>query len=101
MGRFVPSPGFESRAKRSAEMRGMLRSRAGRAAREVERIGQTFASSYTATVEDTADGVRIEGNTDGINAASWWEFGSSNNPAVAPLRRGTEAAGLKTRGGKR
>lgn len=100
MGRFVPNPRFEAQAKRSPEMRAMLRKRAGRAANEVERIGKTFANSYRATVEDTADGVRIEGNTDGINAASWWEFGTSNNPAVAPLRRGAEAAGMKTRGGR-
>lgn len=101
MGRFVPNPGFESRAKRSAEMRAMLHTRAGRAAREVERIGRQVSSSYEATVDDTAEGVRIEANTDGINAASWIEFGSQNNRAAAPLRRGTEAAGLKPRGRKR
>ena len=101
MGRFVPNPGFESRAKRSAEMRAMLRKRAGRAANEVERLGRQVSSSYTANVDDTVEGVRIEANTDGINAASWIEFGSQNNPATAPLRRGTEAVGLKTRGGKR
>lgn len=78
----------------------MLRNRAGRAANEAERIGKGAAGSYQATVEDTAEGVRIEASTGGINAASWIEFGSQNNPALAPLRRGAEAAGLKTRGGR-
>ncbi len=101
MGRFVPNPRYEAQAKRDPQMRAMLRNRAAKAAQEVERIGRTFARSYKATVEETADGVRIEGNTDGINAASWAEFGSQNNPAYAPLRRGTEAAGLKIKGVKR
>lgn len=101
MARFVPRPGFEAQAKRDPQMRAMLRNRAGKAANEAERIGKTFAASYKATVEDTAEGVRIEANTDGINAASWAEFGSQNNPAYAPLRRGTEAAGLKTSGGRK
>lgn len=101
MARFVPNPGFEAKAKRDPQMRSMLRTRAGKAAREVERIGKQVANSYEAKVEDTAEGVRIEASTAGINAASWIEFGSSNNPAVAPLRRGTEAAGLKTRGSRR
>ncbi len=98
MARFVPNPGFPPRLKRSPEMRSMLRSRAARAAREATRIGKSFADSYEATVEDDDEGVRIEGNTGGINAASWWEFGTQNNPAVAPLRKGAEAAGLKTTG---
>lgn len=101
MARFVPNPSFERQAKRDPQMRVALRSRATRAAREVERIGRQVADSYEATVEDTAEGVQIEANTDGINAASWIEFGNQNLPARAPLRRGTEQAGLKVRGGKR
>lgn len=101
MARFVPNPSFERQAKRDPDMRAMLRRRAGKAANEAERIGKGFADSYKATVEDTAEGVRIEANTDGINAASWAEFGSQNNPAYAPLRRGTEAVGMRSAGGRK
>lgn len=101
MGRFVPNPGFEARASRDPAMKAMLRARAGRAAKEVERIGQQVASSYQATVEETAEGVRIEASTDGINAASWIEFGNENMPAHAPLRRAAEANGGSVKGGRR
>lgn len=98
MARFVPNPGFEARAKRDPRMRAMLRSQGERVANEAERIGRQVAKSYQATVEDTATGVRVEATTDDINAASWIEFGNQNMPAYAPLRKGAEHAGLKTKG---
>lgn len=101
MGRFIPSPGFDKRAERTPEMRALLRQSAGRAANEAERIGRQVAKSYTAEVEDVEGGVRIVATTDDINAASWIEFGNQNLPAHAPLRKGAEATGLKTRGARR
>lgn len=101
MGRFVPNPGFEAKAKRDPQMRAMLRRRGAKVAKEAERIAAGVSSSYEAKVEDTAEGVRVEANTTGINAASWIEFGNQNLPAYAPLRKGAEHAGLKTKGGKK
>lgn len=99
--RFVPSPGFEERAAKAPEMRTVLRGLAARAAADAERIGRQVAQSYGAKVEDSDDGVMIVASTDDINAASWIEFGNQNLPAYAPLRKGAESAGLKTRSGRR
>lgn len=108
MGRFVPSPGFEGRAAKDVQMRRMLREHAAAVADEANRLGKQVANSYEAKVqwefvrsEGQATGVRVVASTDDINAASWIEFGNQNLPAYAPLRKGAESAGLKTRAGRR
>lgn len=101
MGRFVPNPGFEARLRQSPEVRAVLHRHARGVARQAERLGQSVSRSYKTSVEDTPQGVRVAANTDPLNAASWIEFGSSNNVATAPLRRGAEASGLKTTRRKR
>lgn len=56
-----------------------------------------LAESYKTTpVEETARGVEATAYTTDI-AGHLAEWGSVNNPAYAPLRRGAEAAGFRTR----
>lgn len=100
MARFVPSPGFEERAANALEMRALLRALAAKVGGEAERIGRQVSKSYTTDIEDSDDGVRVVASTGQINAASWIEFGNQNLPAYAPLRKGAESAGLKTRAGR-
>lgn len=97
--RFVQNPGLESQVKRSAELKAALALRARDAASTAEGIGQSVASSYRVDVKPSDDGVRIEANSGGINAAGWIEFGTSHLAARAPLRRGVESAGLRLGGG--
>ena len=102
--RVVLNPGFEATLSRTPAMKAMLRDRGERVANEAERIGRGVAGSYRATVEDSLEGVQVEASTAGINAASWIEFGTgapTPTQAYAPLRRGSEAAGLKTTGARR
>lgn len=83
---------------RSPEVLSACREVAREVAQEAERLGRDVSRSYRTEVTTEGEGVRVEANTDPLNAASWIEFGSSNNPPYAPLRRGAEAAGLKSEG---
>lgn len=91
--------GWERDVERSAEMRAALRGAGRDVADEAEQIGGDAAPTYSAEVVVDGESVRVEANTEGINAAAWIEFGTGHpapTPAYAPLRRGAEAAGLKT-----
>lgn len=99
MGRFVPNPAFENQARRSTEMRAAMQRAAEEAADEARRLAPVDTGEYRAsiTVVTTAEGARVVADDD---KATYIEFGTSDTPAFAPLRRGTEAAGLRI-GGKR
>lgn len=76
-------------------MRAALKRGAEAAAREAQRLAPVDTGEYRASIRvvDSADGVRVVANDD---KATFIEFGTSDTPAFAPLRRGTEAAGLHT-----
>jgi hypothetical protein len=62
------------------------------AAEHATPVGATGAAQRSLTLVIDADGVRLQ-STD-----PFWhliEFGSRNNPAYAPMRRGVRAAGLR------
>jgi hypothetical protein len=100
--RFTANAGAESEIKRSVEVKAALAARAKDAASTAEGIGQSAIPSYRVDVADGDDGgLQLQANSGGINAAGWWEFGTTNNPALAPLRRGVESAGLRLTGGGR
>lgn len=94
MSRFVPNPRFESEAKRSAEMKAAMKRGAQAAADEARRMAPVDTGEYRASIRvvETADGARVVADDD---KATYIEFGTSDTPAFAPLRRGTEAAGLR------
>lgn len=101
---FKRNRNWPDEVKRSPEMRAVIRSRAKKVAEEAERIGRQVAPSYRTTVDEEDHVTRVSANTGGINAAGWIEVGTgapSPTPAYAPLRKGAEAAGLKTASGNR
>ena len=94
MGNFVPNPALERRLRESAEMRAAMRRSAEAAVEEAQRLAPVDTGEYRNSIKvvDTGSGVRIVADDD---KASYIEFGTEDTPAFAPLRRGTEAAGLK------
>lgn len=100
---FRLNPGLADAVRRSPEVRALVRQMGERVGEEAQRLGQEVAPSYETRVEDEGDGVRVVARTGGINAAGWIELGTgapTPTPAYAPLRRGAEAAGLRTEGGR-
>lgn len=96
MGGFVPNPSLERRLRESAAMRAAMRRAAEAAVPEVQGLAPVDTGEYRNSIKvvDTPTGARIVADDD---KASHIEFGTEDTPAFAPLRRGTEAAGLKTR----
>jgi hypothetical protein len=68
---------------------------AAEAARQVAPVGATGAYQRSIRVGEEGDVVAV---TSSDAFAHLVEFGSVNNPAYAPLRRGARAAGLDLRG---
>lgn len=95
MARFVPNPRFESQARQSREMREAIRRATEPALREAQRLAPVDSGEYRDSLQivEDADGVRLMSDDD---KASFIEFGTEDTPAFAPLRKGTEAAGLRT-----
>jgi hypothetical protein len=93
--RFFPNRSFEKEVAQLGSVVAAVTARAEAAASAAENIGQGVASSYSVDVSASASGARLDANTGGINAAKWIEFGNSNLPAAAPLRKGIESAGLR------
>lgn len=94
MATFKYRPAVEREIARSAQMRAATRARAQRSADEARRLAPVDSGKYRDSihVEETEDGARVVADAD---HAVHVEFGTEDTPAHAPLRRGTEAAGLK------
>lgn len=95
MARFVPNPRFEQQVSKSREMKRALREATEPALREAQRLAPVDTGEYRDSLQivEDANGVRLMSDDD---KASYIEFGTSDTPAFAPLRKGTEAAGLRT-----
>lgn len=94
MSRFVPNPRFEAELKRSTEMRAVVRHGAEAAAKEAKRLAPVDTGEYRASIKvvEAGDDARVVA---GAGHAGYVEFGTRDTPVFAPLRRGTEAAGLR------
>jgi len=96
--RFIPNPHFTEELKVQPLYKAALEAAANAAKENAEQVaprGETgyYESAFVVFQDD--DGNWVLGNTD--FAAHWVEWGSVNNPAYAPLRRGVQAAGLHLR----
>jgi hypothetical protein len=98
---FRRNPFFEAQMKRDpryrAELRTLVETRVAPSVRRIaDQVGAPWMPSggQAITVEQDGDTVQIA-NTD--HGWAIVEFGSRNNPAHAPLRRGARAAGLRLR----
>lgn len=98
MSRFAANRHLETELARDPKIRAFVHARAEAVKAAGEAIARTFSDSGhyadSFVIEDTPDGTAV-GNTD--VAGHLIEFGSVNNPAHAPLRRGARAAGLDLR----
>lgn len=92
---YVPNPSFEREMAGEAGTRAVLREVARDIASDAESRGREVAPSYRAEVVDHGSAVRVEADTDGIDAASWIEFGTADLPATAPLRNAAQASGAR------
>jgi hypothetical protein len=88
--RFVKDPTFESQLQREAEFVAAMRSITQAVADEVRLVAPKQTGYYVRHVHARDYTVY----TDDI-AGHLIEWGSKNNPAYAPLRRGVRAAGLR------
>lgn len=99
MARIELRPGFEADVLASAGVRRVVSDRGEKVATEAERLAGQVSRTYTAEVEQSAAGVRVGGSTRAtethMNLGKAIEHGNWKFPAVAPLRRGAEAIGLK------
>jgi hypothetical protein len=77
-------------------MRAAMRRAGEQAAQEAQRLAPVDTGEYRSSIRvvDTPTGARVVAEDD---KATYIEFGTEDTPAFAPLRRGTEAAGLRTR----
>jgi hypothetical protein len=92
--RFVPNPAFESQLKRADFLQDAMLEVAESIAENAVSVAPVEEGDYREGIEAVSDG---EGAV--VNANDWKsgfvEFGTTNNPAWAPLRRGCEIAGLR------
>jgi hypothetical protein len=94
--RFKRNPGLVKQLAREPWAREMLRENAEAVEREAKRnspLGSSFVGYYDRFVTRVHRDSATVGNQD--FAAHLVEWGSINNPAYAPLRRGVAAAGLE------
>lgn len=98
MSRFVPNPRFNPKELEGVQR--TMRASADDIAAAAESAGQRISASYTTSVDEDGDKIRVSADTDPLNAASWIEWGTQTLPASAPLRKAAEAAGLDPKGGK-
>jgi hypothetical protein len=92
MSSFKPNPRFVEELRHSAGVRAYLRARAEAGAEATRAAAPDRTGHYkdSIKVEDTATGARVL-STDA--AASLIEWGSVNNPAYGPLKKGAELSG--------
>lgn len=88
--RFVRNPAFLAELAHSAGVIAHLATATGVVAAAVRAIAPDETGYYKRRVK--ARGTRVVAEDFGWH---WVEFGSSNNPPYAPLRRGIRAAGLR------
>ncbi len=91
---FIPTPGWEDEFLGSGDAAAATRAAAEAALVEADRIAPEDQGDYRAGLEV------VEGDNDGESRlqGTFWtsalvEFGTSDTPTFAPLRRGTEIAG--------
>lgn len=90
---------FEAEMKRTPGYRALLRAHVE--ARVVPAVEQTIRQARAPWMPRGGPAVRVENDGDEVvventdYGAHLMEFGSANNPAHAPLRRGARAAGLR------
>lgn len=101
--RFRYNPAATAELARTLEMVETLRARAEDAAEESRAIAPVDTGEYrdSITAEAGIEGGFARGRVNaGKFTAGWLEFGTSDTPTFAPLRRGAEAAGLSLRGSR-
>lgn len=100
--RYVPTPGLETRLARWGPMGALARRTAGRVAdraREIARAEAYDTGDYHDSI-NVQSGVDEQSRQAAVVVADDWkagfiEFGTSEQPARAPLRRGADAAGVR------
>lgn len=93
---FRPNPRMEAELRRSPEFQAAALQIAERVRIQAEATAPVLTGYYKRHFVVTKEGEAVlVGNTDPF--AHLVEWGSSKNPAHAPLRRGAQAAGLQLR----
>lgn len=87
---------LEAEIARSAGVRAALKAEAEQAAAAARAVAPVASGAYRDSihVEPTDEGFQVVAD---VGYAGIIEFGSSDTPTFAPLRRGAEAAGLDLR----
>lgn len=95
MGRFVPNPNFERKARESQEMKAAMKRALEPAVREAQRLAPVDTGEYRNSIKvvEDSDGMRLVADDP---KAVYIEFGTEDTPTFAPLRKGVEGAGLRT-----
>ncbi len=92
VGQFVPEPGFEQRLRDTPEMLRARKAVAEQVVREAEAVAPEGSGRYKRSLQAVVDGAEVRAESSDP-AAHLVEFGSINNEAYAPLRRGAERVG--------
>jgi len=94
MGLYIPDPDFDANMQDALGPQAALRSAAeavrGRAESDTPRIMPRNPQAFE--IQADAEGVRLVNTDHGGHLAEW---GSANNPPMAPLRRAVRSAGLR------
>lgn len=99
--RFKYNPAATAQLARTAAMVETLREKAEDSAEQSRAIAPVDTGEYRDSITATAGiskGFAIGRVNAGKFTAGWLEFGTSDTPVFAPLRRGAEAAGLRIGG---
>ncbi len=91
-GQFVPEPGFDQQLRGMSEMLRARKAVADQVVREAEDVAPENTRRYKRSLRSVVDGDQVRAESDDP-AAHLVEFGSINNEAYAPLRRGAERVG--------
>lgn len=101
--RYIPNLGFEAVARSSTALLGpdiqAAAEKIAEAARNVAPVATgAYRDSIGAAVGLDGEGVVGSAYAD-VDYAGYVEFGTSDTPAFAPLRRGADASGFRSSGG--
>lgn len=91
---FRPNPSFERDLRAQPEFKQCMRAAAESIVSAARAAAPDVTGAYRDSLQVVEDGDTIAAATTD-RAGHLVEFGSVNNPAYAPLRRGTRAAGLR------
>lgn len=104
--KFIPNPAAPVLLASTLEMQLMLGERAGAAAdvaKEIAPVGEGIGGHYKDMIDGTS-GIANGRALGRVNAwkftSGWLEFGTSDTPVFAVLRRAVEAIGLRMTGGR-